>query len=85
MVPPLERFERREEPKAQGGEFVEAYVASEDAKNPLKDRKQPSLTRIWLAISARKKGIVEWSQGSLRRHKCNVRRNRFRVSLVCIG
>ena len=27
MVPPLERFERREEPKAQGGEFVEAYVA----------------------------------------------------------
>ena len=27
MVPPLERLERREEPKAQGGEFVEAYVA----------------------------------------------------------
>ena len=35
MVPPLERLERREEPKAKGGEFVEAYVASEDAKNPL--------------------------------------------------
>ena len=27
MPPPLERLERREEPKAQGGEFVEAYVA----------------------------------------------------------
>ena len=27
MAPPLERFERREEPEAQGGEFVEAYVA----------------------------------------------------------
>ena len=27
IVPPLERLERREEPKAQGGEFVEAYVA----------------------------------------------------------
>jgi len=27
MVPPLERLERREEPEAQGGEFVEAYVA----------------------------------------------------------
>jgi len=27
FVPPLERLERREEPKAQGGEFVEAYVA----------------------------------------------------------
>ena len=25
--PPLERLERREEPKAKGGEFVEAYVA----------------------------------------------------------
>jgi len=24
MVPPLERLERREEPEAQGGEFVEA-------------------------------------------------------------
>ncbi|MBK03578.1 MAG: hypothetical protein CL932_02335 [Deltaproteobacteria bacterium] len=77
MVPPLERLERREEPKAKGGEFVEAYVASEDAKNPLKARKQPSLTRIWLAISARKEGMNSWSQGSLRRHKCNVCRNRF--------
>ncbi|MBU51290.1 MAG: hypothetical protein CL920_21585 [Deltaproteobacteria bacterium] len=38
LVPPLERFERREEPKAKGGEFVEAYVASEDAKNPLQSR-----------------------------------------------
>ena len=27
MIPPLERIERREEPEAQGGEFVEAYVA----------------------------------------------------------
>ena len=27
IAPPLERLERREEPKAQGGEFVEAYVA----------------------------------------------------------
>ena len=27
MVPPLERFERREVAKRQGGEFVEAYVA----------------------------------------------------------
>jgi len=27
MVPPLNPFERREEPKAQGGEFVEAHVA----------------------------------------------------------
>jgi len=25
MVPPLERLERREEPEAKGGEFVEAY------------------------------------------------------------
>ena len=43
MFPPLERFERREEPKAQGGEFVEAYVASEDAKNPLQIRKQKGI------------------------------------------
>jgi len=27
MFPPLKPFERREEPKALGGEFVEAYVA----------------------------------------------------------
>ncbi|MBU50955.1 MAG: hypothetical protein CL920_19905 [Deltaproteobacteria bacterium] len=27
LLPPLERLERREEPEAQGGEFVEAYVA----------------------------------------------------------
>ncbi|MBU49747.1 MAG: hypothetical protein CL920_13710 [Deltaproteobacteria bacterium] len=27
IISPLERVERREEPKAQGGEFVEAYVA----------------------------------------------------------
>ena len=27
LVPPLERLERREEPEAQGGEFVEAYAA----------------------------------------------------------
>ena len=27
MVPPLERLERREEPEAKGGEFVEADVA----------------------------------------------------------
>ncbi len=37
------------------------------------------------AISAYKEGIVWWSQGSLRRHKCNVRRIRFRVSPVYIG
>jgi len=117
MVPPLGRFERREEPKAQGGEFVEAYVAkrtkqisptralaldvsatsagsvfeyipcisvnwsllskglrggksrsdreesllrrmiaSEDAKNPLKARKQKGIQGYGPAISARKKG-----------------------------
>ncbi|MBU52630.1 MAG: hypothetical protein CL920_28370 [Deltaproteobacteria bacterium] len=27
FVPPFERVERRDEPEAQGGEFVEAYVA----------------------------------------------------------
>ena len=27
FVPPLKPFERREEPEAKGGEFVEAYVA----------------------------------------------------------
>jgi len=27
MLPPLERFERRDVAKRQGGEFVEAYVA----------------------------------------------------------
>ena len=43
MVPPLERLERREEPKAQGGEFVEAYVA--------KRSKQISPTRA-LALGA---------------------------------
>ena len=43
MVPPLERLERREEPKAQGGEFVEAYVA--------KRTKQISPTRA-LALDA---------------------------------
>ena len=43
MVPPLERIERREEPKAQGGEFVEAYVA--------KRTKQISPTRA-LALGA---------------------------------
>ena len=138
MAPPLERIERREEPKAQGGEFVEvddckAYeankpdegaclgrkcnvrristmaksscisgkwsllskglrggksrrlrvesllrwmIASEDAKNPLKARKQKRIQGYGLAISDWKKGIAEWSQGSLRRHKCNVRRIR---------
>ncbi|MBU47199.1 MAG: hypothetical protein CL920_00695 [Deltaproteobacteria bacterium] len=60
-------------------------IASEDAKNPLKARKQLSTTRIWLAISAYRKGIVWWNQGSLRRHKCNVRRNSIRVSPVYIG
>ena len=36
MVPPLERFERREEPEAQGGEFVEVYVASARSKSATK-------------------------------------------------
>ena len=56
MVPPLERLERREEPKAKGGEFVEAYVASEDAKNPLKARKQPRNPRIWPCYIRQKEG-----------------------------
>ena len=43
MLPPLERLERREEPKAQGGEFVETYVA--------KRTKQISPTRA-LALDA---------------------------------
>ena len=43
LVPPLERLERREEPKAQGGEFVETYVA--------KRTKQISPTRA-LALDA---------------------------------
>ncbi|MBU53065.1 MAG: hypothetical protein CL920_30600 [Deltaproteobacteria bacterium] len=60
-------------------------IASEDAKNPLKARKQPSTIRIWLAISACRKGIVEWNQGSLRRHKCNVHRNRNLESPVHVG
>jgi len=54
LFPPLERLERREGAERQGGEFVEAYVASEDAKNPLQVRKKGSLLRIWLAISAYK-------------------------------
>ena len=52
-------------------------IASEDAKNPLQTRKQGSLIRIWLAISAYKEGMKWWNQGSLRRHKCNVHRIRF--------
>ena len=60
-------------------------IASEDAKNPQKARKQPSSTRIWLAISVYKKGIREWNQGSLRRHKCNVRRSRFLAKYPCIS
>ena len=60
-------------------------IASEDAKNPLETRKQSSFTRIWLAISAYKEGIVEWNQGSLRRRKCNVHQNRNQVSPVYIG
>ena len=65
--------------------LLRRMIASEDAKNPLQARKQRSYPRIWLAISARKKGIVEWNQGSLRRHKCNVRRNRNLESPVHIG
>jgi len=57
-------------------------IASEDAKNPLKVSEQPSLKRIWLAISAWKEGMIWWNQGSLRRRKCNVRRNRNLVSPV---
>ena len=38
-----------------------------------------------LAISVCKKGMKWWNQGSLRRHKCNVRRNRNLVSPVHIG
>ena len=34
------------------------------------------------AISAWKEGMKWWNQGSLRRHKCNVRRNNIRVSPV---
>ena len=47
MVPPLERVERRDVAERQGGEFVEAYVAKCDAKNPLQIRKQLGFTRIW--------------------------------------
>ncbi len=37
-----------------------------------------------LAISACKMGMIWWSQGSLRRHKCNVRRSRFLAkSRIC--
>ena len=43
IVPPLERFERRDVAKRQGGEFVEAYVA--------KRTKQISPTRA-LALGA---------------------------------
>ena len=51
MVPPLERLERREEPEAQGGEFVEAYVA--------KRTKQISPTRaLALDVSATSAGSV---------------------------
>ena len=56
MVPPLERIERREEPKAQGGEFVEAYVASEDAKNPLKAREQKGIQGYGLLYPPGRKG-----------------------------
>ena len=52
MVPPLERLERREEPEAQGGEFVEAYVAKCDAKNPLQVGEQKGIQGYGLAISA---------------------------------
>ena len=51
IIPPLERFERREEPEAQGGEFVEAYVA--------KRTKQISPTRaLALDVSATSAGSV---------------------------
>ncbi|MBK04738.1 MAG: hypothetical protein CL932_08185 [Deltaproteobacteria bacterium] len=60
-------------------------IASEDAKNPLKARKQKGIQGYGLAISASKKGMIWWNQGSLRRHKCNVRRNSILVSPVYIG
>ncbi|MBU48041.1 MAG: hypothetical protein CL920_05015 [Deltaproteobacteria bacterium] len=60
-------------------------IASEDAKNPLQVREQKRIQGYGLAISAWKKGIVEWSQGSLRRHKCNVRRNNILAKSPCIS
>ncbi|MBU54271.1 MAG: hypothetical protein CL920_36705 [Deltaproteobacteria bacterium] len=60
-------------------------IASEDAKNPLQFRKQKGIQGYGLAISDWKKGMKWWNQGSLRRHKCNVRRIRCIVSPVYIG
>ncbi|MBU50887.1 MAG: hypothetical protein CL920_19565 [Deltaproteobacteria bacterium] len=50
-------------------------IASEDAKNPLKARKQKGVQGYGPAISVYKEGMIWWNKGSLRRHKCNVRRN----------
>ena len=65
--------------------LLRRMIASEDAKNPLQYRKQKRIQGYGLAISARKEGIVEWNQGSLRRHKCNVRRINILESPVYIG
>ena len=63
MVPPLERIERREEPKAQGGEFVEAYVASEDAKNPLQVGEQKRIQGYGLLYPPEKWGRTSGVRG----------------------
>ena len=43
MVPPLERLERREEPKAQGGEFVEVDDCKRRRKKPTENSKAKGL------------------------------------------
>ncbi|MBU54587.1 MAG: hypothetical protein CL920_38315, partial [Deltaproteobacteria bacterium] len=60
-------------------------IASEDARNPLKTRKQRGFIRMSPATYACKKGMIWWNQGSLRRRKCNVRRSRFLASPAHIG
>ena len=59
--------------------LLRRMIASEDAKNPLQIRKQKGIQGYGLAISAYKEGMKWWSQGSLRRHKCNVRRIHYQA------
>ena len=65
--------------------MLRRMIASEDAKNPLQAREQKGIQGYGLAISAWKEGMIWWNQGSLRRHKCNIRRIRIQVSPVYIG
>ena len=65
--------------------MLRRMIASEDAKNPLKVGEQKGIQGYGPAISACKKGMKWWNKGSLRRHKCNVRRIKNQAKPVYIG